>query len=231
MHIPDGYLGPPTYGSLWVVMAGVWSYAARKVQRELKTSQVPFLAMASAFSFVAMIFTIPLPGGTSAHITGATLIAILLGPWAAVIAVTVALAIQALLFGDGGVVVLAANCFNIAFVGSLSGYSVYFLITRVGQKRLVGQGPVRPFLQVIGTALGAYIGINAAAFCTALELGLQPLIGGAGYFPYPLNIAIPAIMIPHLTLVGALEAFVASLVVIFLRKTQMGKSADSLVKR
>ena len=101
MHIPDGYLGPPTYGSLWLAMIGIWSYAARRVQRDLKTSQVPFLAMTSVFSFVVMIFAVPLPGGTTAHITGATLVAVLLGPWAAVIAVSTALIIQALLFGDG----------------------------------------------------------------------------------------------------------------------------------
>ena len=140
MHIPDGYLGPPTYGSLWLAMIGIWSYAARRVQRDLKTSQVPFLAMASAFSFVAMIFAVPLPGGTTAHITGATLIAMLLGPWTAVIAVSTALIIQALLFGDGGVTAIAANCFNMAFAGSLSGYGMYRLITGIAGRFVRGKG-------------------------------------------------------------------------------------------
>ena len=88
--------------------------------------------MASAFSFVAMIFSIPLPGGTTAHVTGATLIAVLIGPWAAVIAVSVALMIQALVFGDGGVTAIAANCFNIALVGSLFGYALYRLVIKAG---------------------------------------------------------------------------------------------------
>jgi cobalt/nickel transport system permease protein len=228
MHIPDGYLGPSTYGGLWAAMIGIWSYASRRVKQDLKTSQVPFLAMASAFSFVAMIFTIPLPGGTTAHITGATLIAVLIGPWAAVIAVSVALIIQSLVFGDGGVTAIAANCFNIAFVGSLFGYAVFRLVIKVGEQlradnRAPGEGtahPVKP-LYVLGTALGAYAGMNAAALFTAIELGIQPLIygsgQGAGYFPYSLKVAVPAVMIPHLTLVGTLEAVVAALVV-FLRR-------------
>ncbi len=232
MHIPDGYLGPSTYGGLWVAMIAVWSYASRKVKQGLKTSQVPFLAIASAFSFVVMIFTVPLPGGTTAHITGATLVAILLGPWAAVIAVSVALVIQALVFGDGGVTAIAANCFNIAFVGSLVGYSLYRLVMKVGEMFSAAKGSAPEDMrspgasvQIVGTALGAYAGINAAALFTAVELGIQPLIYGSGastgYFPYPLKIALPAVVLPHLTLVGLLEAGVAALVVAFLRKSKV----------
>ncbi|HWR57929.1 MAG TPA: cobalt transporter CbiM [Thermodesulfovibrionales bacterium] len=232
MHIPDGYLGPPTYGSLWAAMIVVWSYSSKKVKQELKTSEVPFIAMASAFSFVAMIFTVPLPGGTTAHINGATLVAILLGPWAAVIAVSVALIIQSLVFGDGGVTAIAANCFNIAFVGSLVGYAMYCLIMKVGKKfsaeKESGPEEVRApaaSLQILGTALGAYAGINAAALFTAFELGIQPLIYGSGagtdYFPYSLKIALPAVVLPHVTLVGLLEAGVSALVIAFLRKSNM----------
>lgn len=232
MHIPDGYLGPSTYGGLWAAMIGIWSYASRKVKQDLKTSQVPFLAMASAFSFVAMIFTIPLPGGTTAHITGATLIAVLIGPWAAVIAVSVALIIQALVFGDGGVSAIAANCFNIAFVGSLVGYAVYRFVVKVCGMFSAAKGSTpedvtspNASVQVVGTAVGAYAGINAAALLTAVELGIQPLIYGSGastdYFPYPLTVALPAVVLPHLTLVGLLEAGVASLVIAFLRKSEV----------
>jgi cobalt/nickel transport system permease protein len=209
-------------------MAGVWSFASRKIQRDLKTSQVPFLAMASAFSFVAMIFAIPLPGGTTAHITGATLVAVLLGPWAAVIAVSTALIIQALLFGDGGVTAIAANCFNIAFANAVAGYGMYRLITgiagRFASVRASGDGRSPGLtLQIAGTAAASYVGINVAALLAALELGIQPLIygtapTGAGYFPYGLGVAIPAVVIPHLTVVGALEAIVAALVVGFIRK-------------
>jgi cobalt/nickel transport system permease protein len=230
MHIPDGYLGPATYGGLWAAMLGVWSFAARKVQRDLKTSQVPYLAMASAFSFMAMIFAVPLPGGTTAHVTGATLVAILLGPWAAVIAVSVALAIQALIFGDGGVTALAANCFNIAFAGAFAGYGTYRLILAAAgafhprQSRESGKGGDEGLMvHIVGTAVASYLGMNVAATLTALELGIQPLIHGsggrvAGYFPYGLRVTVPAVLIPHLTLVGVLEAVVAAAAVGFIRK-------------
>jgi cobalt/nickel transport system permease protein len=224
MHIPDGYLGPPTYGGLWAVMFGVWFWAAGKVKKELPVSQVPHLAMASAFSFVAMIFALPLPGGTTAHISGATLIAVLIGPWAAVIAISVSLMIQALVFGDGGITALAANCFNIAFIGSFAGYAVYRIISSLGRSsRTEKEGKISFYSPVLAAAIGAYAGINASALFAALELGLQPLIySQAGYFPYSLSIALPAIMIPHLTLVGGLEALVAAAVIAFLRRSQTG---------
>jgi len=233
MHIPDGYLGPSTYGSLWAVMLGVWSYASRRVQREIKASQAPHLAMASAFSFVVMIIAVPLPGGTTAHVTGATLVAILLGPWAAVIAVSVALMIQSLVFGDGGITALAANCFNISFASSLAGYATYRIFVGIAG-RFSAKDASSPeesglpgrTLQIAATGVSSYVGINIAALLTALELGLQPLIygtgqAGNGYFPYGLGVTLPAVVLPHLTLVGALEGIVAAAVVGFMRKGRM----------
>jgi ABC-type Co2+ transport system permease subunit/uncharacterized GH25 family protein len=156
----------------------------------------------------------------------------LLGPWAAILAVSVTLFIQALVLGDGGITAIGANCFNIAFIGSLVGYGVYSLIVTMGKgfkgKKSLSVGdsgsPALPF-QLVGAAIGAYVGMNAAALFTALELGVQPLLYGrgpesSGYFPYPLSIVIPAIMIPHLTAVGALEAVVTVLVLSFLRKAR-----------
>jgi cobalt/nickel transport system permease protein len=232
MHIPDGYLGPETYGSLWAASIAIWFYASKKIKEELSASQVPFLAMSSAFSFIVMIFTIPLPGGTTGHITGGTLISILLGPWAAVIAVSIALIIQALLFGDGGITAVGANCFNIAFIGSVTGYGTYAVTVKIlsrlmGRRRSpeIGFGTESVRVRLAGAALGSYVGINAAGLFTAVELGIQPLLhasgpGGGGYFPFPLSVAVPAVMVPHLTAVGALEAVVAALVLLFLHKAQ-----------
>ena len=101
MHIPDGYLGPATYGTLYGVTIPFWAAASWKLNKSLKARQAPYLAIGAAFTFVIMMFNIPIIGGTTGHATGATLIAVLLGPWAAVIAVSAALIIQALLFGDG----------------------------------------------------------------------------------------------------------------------------------
>jgi len=102
MHIPDGYLGPATSGFFYVVMLPLWAAAAKIVKRTLQARQVPLLAIGAAFSFVIMMFNIPIPCGSTGHAVGGVLVAILLGPWAAMIAITVALVVQALLFGDGG---------------------------------------------------------------------------------------------------------------------------------
>ncbi len=102
-------------------MIPIWAVASKVVKKTLKRRQVPLLAIGAAFSFVIMMFNIPIPGGTIGHAVGGVLAAILLGPWAACIAITVALAVQALLFGDGGITALGANCFNLAFVLPFAG--------------------------------------------------------------------------------------------------------------
>ena len=138
MHIPDGYLGPATYGTMFGVTVPFWGYASWKLNRTLKSRQAPYLALAAAFSFVIMMFNIPMLGGTTGHAAGTALIAILLGPWAAIIAVSVALVIQALLFGDGGITALGANCFNMAVAGALVGYGIYRLIAAGSDRKSEG---------------------------------------------------------------------------------------------
>lgn len=219
MHVPDGYLGPITYGALWASMVPVWAYASKKVNESLKSSQIPHLAMASAFTLLVMLFTVPLPGGTTGHLSGSTIIAVLLGPWAAILALSVSLAIQALLFGDGGITALGANSFNIAFVGSLVGYGTWRLFAWAGKFLPPGKGD---FFQAIGAGVGAYLSVNAAALVTAAELGLQPLLHGGGghspYFPYPFEVVLPAVMLPHLTVLGLMEGGATALVLLAVRK-------------
>ena len=128
MHIPDGYLGPQTYAVLDVVMVPIWTVASAKVKKSLKTKQVPLMALGAAFSFVIMMFNVPVIGGSTGHAVGATLIAIILGPWAACLSVSIALVIQALLFGDGGITAIGANCFNMAVVMPFVGFYLYRLI-------------------------------------------------------------------------------------------------------
>ncbi|MCJ7750071.1 MAG: energy-coupling factor ABC transporter permease, partial [Armatimonadetes bacterium] len=128
MHIPEGYLGPQTWGASYAVMAPIWVIAGRKLRRTLDARRVPLLAIGAALSFVIMMFNIPIPGGSTGHATGAPLIAILLGPWAAVLAVSVVLVVQAFLFGDGGITAVGANCFSMAFVMPLVSYGVYKLV-------------------------------------------------------------------------------------------------------
>src|SRR4051812_31168024 len=163
MHIPDGYLSPQTCTVATVVMVPVWGTAARKVRETIKRREVPLLALAASYSFLVMMLNVPIPDGTTAHAVGAVLIAILLGPWAAVIAVSVALVIQALFFGDGGVLAFAPNAFNMAFVMPLVGYGTYRLIS---QRVALTSGR-----RVVAAGIGAYVGLNAGAMCAAVEFG------------------------------------------------------------
>ncbi len=215
MHIPDGYLSPATCAVFSAVMIPIWSVASRVVKKTLKVRQVPFLAIGAAFSFIIMMFNVPIPGGASGHAVGGVLIAILLGPWAACISLTVALVIQALLFGDGGIMAIGANCFNMAFVLPFVGYYVYKLISTGaldGSRR-----------QVIAAAVGAYLGITAAATCAGIEFGLQPLLfhtvsGQALYAPFGLSITVPAMAGEHLLIFGWVEAVVTALALKYLLK-------------
>jgi len=215
MHIPDGYLGPVTCGFFYLVMLPIWTAASRIVKKTLKVRQVPMLAIGAAFSFVIMMFNIPIPGGTTGHAVGGVLVAILLGPWAACIAITVALVIQALLFGDGGITAIGANCFNMAFVLPFAGYYLY--------KGMSINCPVNSKRRVIAAGVAGYVALNIAALFTGIEFGLQPLLhhtsgGQALYCPYGLNVAVPVMAGEHLLLFGWVEAIVTALVVKYLQK-------------
>jgi cobalt/nickel transport system permease protein len=219
MHIPDGYLGPTTSGLFYVIMTPIWAAASKFVKKTLKASQVPLLAIGAAFSFVIMMFNVPIPGGSTGHAVGGVLVAILLGPWAACIAITVALVVQALLFGDGGITAIGANCFNMAFVLPFVGYYIY--------RALSHNAPVDSYRRVLAAGVAAYIGINVAALFAGVEFGIQPLLhhtesGQALYCPYGFNIAVPAMSGEHLLIFGWVEAIVTALVVKYLRKQAPG---------
>jgi cobalt/nickel transport system permease protein len=216
MHIPDGYLGPPTYLAAYAACAPLWAIAARRLREKLSTRRTPLLAISAAFSFLVMMFNIPLPGGTTGHAVGGVLIAIAVGPWGAMLSITIALIIQALLFGDGGITAIGANCFNIAFVMPFTGYGVYSLLSRLFSSE---KG------KAVAAGIGGWVGLNSAALTTALMFGIQPLLhtgadGRALYAPYPLSVAIPAMLLGHLTLFGAVEALITGLVVHFLQRSE-----------
>lgn len=201
MHIPENYLSPSTCSVATIAMLPVWATAVKHVRDEVPRDKVPLLGVAAAFSFLAMMFNIPLPGGTTGHAVCGTLIAILFGPWSATLAVSIALAIQAVFFGDGGILSLGANCFNMAFVLPHVGYYIYRTVSeRIGGERG----------ELIGAGVGSYVGLNAAALLCAIEFGIQPLLftdanGAALYCPYPISIAVPAMMLGHLTVAGLAE--------------------------
>ena len=216
MHIPDGYLSPATCAVLYAGAAPFWAVALRRVRQQLHTRLVPLISLFSAFSFVVMMFNLPLPGGTTGHAVGLGIAAVVLGPWASVLAISVALAIQALFFGDGGITAYGANCFNLAVVGSLSAYATYRLVA--------GRAALTARRRVAAAGLGGYVGINLAALGAAVEFGLQPALfhdatGTPLYAPYPLSVAVPAMLLGHLSFAGLAEAIISGGLVAYLQRT------------
>jgi cobalt/nickel transport system permease protein len=215
MHIPDGYLGPNTYIAFWIIMIPIWYYAGRKLSTELRSKQVPLLALAAAFSFVIMMFNVPIPGGSTGHAVGGAIIGIVLGPWAAVIAISVALVLQALMFGDGGITAIAANCFNMAFVMPFVAYYAYKLIS--------GGTDITSSRRILAAGIAGWISLIVAAFFTGVEFGIQPILnhtteGVPLYMPYPLSVAVPAMVLTGIGF-GILEAVITALIFAYIQRT------------
>lgn len=216
MHIPDGYLSPSTCAATLAVAAPFWYLALGKMKALLQTRLVPLIGLVAAFSFLVMMFNLPLPGGTSGHAVGLAIAPILLGPWAAMLALSLALFIQAIFFGDGGITTFGANCLNLAIVGPWVAYGIY--------RVLAGSAPLESPRRVLAAALAGYGAINVAALLTGLELGVQPLwfqdaSGTPLYAPYPLHIAVPAMLAGHLTIAGLAEALISGGLVAYVQKS------------
>jgi cobalt/nickel transport system permease protein len=216
MHIPDGYLSPLTSLVMFLLVVPFWAMGVRKLRQNINARSVPLIALMAAFSFVIMMFNVPLPGGTTGHAVGAALAAVLLGPEITVITISIALVIQAFFFGDGGILAIGANCFNMAVVIPYLSYAVYRFFAK--------NTPLRSSRRLAGAALGAWLGVTAAAFLTAVEFGLQPLLfkaadGSPLYAPYPLSISIPAMVIPHALVPSVVEALITVLVLVYLQRS------------
>ena len=215
MHIPENYLSPVSCGVLGAIMIPIWRKAINKIKSELPKKKLPLMGIGAAFSFLVMMFNIPLIGGTTGHAIGATMVAILIGPYAACISITIALVIQALLFGDGGILAIGANCFNMAFIAPFVGYYIFSFIDKRFHSNKI---------KLIGVFISAYVAINVAALFAALEFGIQPILfkdamGLPLYCPYSLVISIPAMLIPHLLVGGVLEGIITVGVYSFIKKT------------
>jgi len=217
LHIPDGYLSPSTCAVMYAASAPCWWAALRRTRKKLFGRTLPLLSLFAAFSFVTMMFNLPLPGGTTGHAVGVGIAAIVLGPWASLLAISLALTIQALFFGDGGITTLGANCFNMAIAGSFAAWGIYQLVS------LGAAAESRR--RVVAAALAGYGAINLSALLAAIEFGIQPMLfhdatGTPLYAPYPLSVAIPAMMAGHLTIAGAAEAIMSAGLFSYLRRNE-----------
>ena len=203
MHIPDGFLSTGTAVAAWAVSAGSVGYAVRRVSRTLGERQVPLMGVTAAFIFAAQMLNFAVVGGTSGHLLGGALAAILLGPWAGMLVITSVLTIQALLFQDGGLLALGANILNMAVIGVLVGWLVY-----TGLSRLLGNRPWATF--VAGFAAG-WLSVEIAALAAAVELALSGTLAW--------QVVIPAMGGVH-ALIGIGEGLITVGVLAFLRVTR-----------
>jgi cobalt/nickel transport system permease protein len=214
MHIPDGYLAPAVSLALAVPTVPALAVASQRVKKVLDSRTVPLLAIFAALSFTIMMFNIPVPGGTTAHATAGTLIAVVLGPWAAIIALCTALVLQALFFGDGGILAIFANCLNMGILLPLAGYGTYRILA-AGSDTLSRR-------RAAAAGIGAYVGLTVAALAAGIELGIQPLLfshaGRAEYSPYGLSEAVPAMLAAHAFGASIVEGAVTWLGVVYLQR-------------
>jgi cobalt/nickel transport system permease protein len=172
MHIPDGFLSVPVWGTMDAVALPTVAYLARRAQREFDHHRIPLMGVMGAFIFAAQMINFPVGNGTSGHLVGGALLAFTLGPAAAVIAMTAILITQALVFQDGGLLALGANVFNMAIAGVLVGYLPYALLR--GRKLGVFLGGMFSLLTSAGLALAELIrsGVPMPRAVLGVSIGL-----------------------------------------------------------
>jgi cobalt/nickel transport system permease protein len=202
MHIPDGFLDGKTMVATAALSVGGLSLAVRQLRRQLPRRRVPLMGLAAAFVFAAQMLNFPIAGGTSGHLLGSVLIAVLLGPGAAVLVLTAVLIVQCLVFADGGLLALGANLFNMGIVGGVGGYAIYR-----GVQRLMGGARG----VIMGAAFAAWCSAGIAAVVVAGELALSGTVPWAIVFPAMVNV--------HL-LIGFGEAAITVLVVVAIQRTR-----------
>ncbi|MBD2447308.1 energy-coupling factor ABC transporter permease [Nostoc sp. FACHB-152] len=200
MHIPDGFVSGPVVGATSLVSAIALVIASGRSQAALGTRRAPVLGLTTAFIFAAQMINFPVAGGTSGHLLGGTLAAIVLGsPWAGMLSIATVLIIQAVLFADGGITALGANILNMAVIGVWVGW----ILTQTLHRLLGGSKRRLP----LAAGIGAGISVVVAAIACAIELGLS---GTA-----PIAIALPAMTGVHI-LIGIGEGLITGGVLAYL---------------
>jgi len=194
MHIPDGFLSPQTCAACWVAATPVWVVAWKNLRRRFEATTAAHVGLGAAFVFLLQMINVPIPGGTTGHAVGAAMVTIALGPAAGIISVSLALMLQAVLFGDGGILAYGANALTMAIIQPLVAWGIWRALAKF--KSLAG-------------FMAGYLSAVAGAAVTGLLLGLQPHLfhgpGGAPlYFPLGLKITIPAMVGAHL-FIGIIE--------------------------
>lgn len=208
MHIPDGFLSPETCAASYAVAIPFVYYSFKKV---LDEEHLARLGVLSALAFVVMMINIPIPGGTSGHALGTSLLAILFGPWKAVASLSVVLALQAIIFGDGGITTYGANLIVMGIIPAFVGYWAWQITRKWGK---------------FSYFLSGYVSLVFSSLTASLILGLQALIFRHGalplYFPYGLKVTVPAMLVPTLLFFAPLEGILNLAVLSYIKKDEKG---------
>ncbi|MFW9821343.1 MAG: energy-coupling factor ABC transporter permease [Candidatus Thorarchaeota archaeon] len=210
MHLPDGLLDPILIIVLWVVVIVTMILGFFRVNKIFENEDsdklIPYIGVLAAVIFSFQFVNYPIIGGTSGHLVGGTLVAIILGPWASIIVLFLILFIQSL-FGDGGITVIGANTFNMGIIGGVIGFIIV-----IGIVRVLNNTKLRKDVKLIfGTAVGSYIAIILASLVCGVELGISGII--------PFEIAIPAMVFWHI-FIAIGESVISSLIVFYIYKVK-----------
>ncbi len=200
LHIPDGFINLIISLLFWLLTAVSVSLAISKTNKTLGEKQVPLMGIMAAFIFAAQMLNFPVAGGTSGHFLGGTLAAIVLGPWAAILVMTSVIAVQALLFQDGGLLVMGANIFNMGVVTASIGFGLYRMVSAKGK-----------LTRLFFAGLGAWL----STVCSALLAALQLWLSGTTR----LEIVVPAMLGVHV-LIGIGESLITVAALAFIEQTR-----------
>jgi cobalt/nickel transport system permease protein len=200
MHIPDGFLSLIVSIICWLFTIMIVRVAVSRTNKSLGERQVPLMGVMAAFIFAAQMINFPVAGGTSGHLLGGALAAITLGPWAGMLVMTAVIAVQALLFQDGGLVVMGGNILNMGLLTAVVGYGLY--------RSVVGRSQST---KLIVAGVAAWISVMSGALATSLELWLSGTV--------QLNIVVPAMLAVH-ALIGVGEALITVAALGFIFRTR-----------
>ncbi|ACG71767.1 cobalamin (vitamin B12) biosynthesis CbiM protein [Anaeromyxobacter sp. K] len=210
MHVPDGFLSPAITLPAYAAAAPLWALAARRHLGRDAADALPVVGALTALAFVVQTLAIPVPGGTSTHLVGVTLLALLYDPLLAFLCQSLVLLLQALFFGAGGVTVLAVNALAMGLLGPLAGWAVHRLLRRRAARA--------------AAFLGAWVSMQVAAGAVALVLGLQHRIAPE-YFPVPFAVSGAALLAPSLAVTGPVEGLYTLLALALLRRADLRGAA------
>ncbi len=191
LHAPDGFFSVPVALAMWAVAIVVIAIAVRRVGEDFDVRAIPLMGVTAAFIFAAQMINFPVLGGTSGHLLGAVLAAILLGPWAGTLVMASVIAVQSLVFQDGGLLAMGANIVNMGLVGTIGGYAIYRAVVRVLGGEARGRLPA--------AAVAAWSAVMLGAAATSFELALSGTT--------TLAVVLPAMLGTH-AVIGIGEALI-----------------------